>query len=129
MYRLFGQRDNEGARRPFDPEIEWVQMKGFPCGGHYAGVDVTFDGVFAGFRKQWEVWRAIIERCLDAGESVVVLGFYEGTYRSTGRSVRAEFAHLFKLGDSRIVRFVQCTDTLKVAETMGLIQVGKAWRR
>lgn len=125
MYRLFAQRDNEGIRRLFDPEIEWVQMEGFPRGGRYVGADAIFDGVFAGFREQWEDWKAVVERFLDAGESVVALGFYEGRYQSTGRSMRAEFAHLIELKDGRIVRFVQYTDTLKVAEAMGLIQEGE----
>lgn len=122
MYRLFAQRDNERIRRLFDPEIEWVQMEGFPGGGRYVGADAVFGGAFAGLREQWEGWRAVVERYLDAGESVVALGFYEGTYRSTGRSMRAEFAHLVELEDGRIVRFVQYTDTFKVAEAMDLIQ-------
>ncbi len=120
MYRLFARRDNEGIRRLFDPEIEWVQMEGFPRGGRYVGADAIFDGVFAGFRERWEDWRAVVERYLDAGGCVVALGFYEGEYRSTGRSVRAEFARLIELEGGRIVRFVQYTDTLKVAEAMGL---------
>jgi uncharacterized protein len=52
---------------------------------------------------------------------VVALGFYEGTRRSIGRFVRAEFAHLFELETCRIVRFVQYTDTLKISEAVDLI--------
>lgn len=123
MYRLFAQRDNEGISRLFDPRIEWVQMKGFPRGGRYVGADAIFvDGVFSGFREQWKDWKAVVERYLDAGESVVALGFYEGTYRSTGRSMRAEFAHVIELEGGRIVGFVQYTDTLKVDEAMGLVR-------
>ncbi len=122
MYRLFAQRDNEGLRRLFDPGIEWVQMEGFPHGGRYVGAEAIFGGAFAGFRERWEDWRAVVERYLEAGESVVALGFYEGTYRSTGRSMRAEFAHVIELEGGRIVRFVQYTDTLKVAEAVGLVQ-------
>lgn len=124
MYRLFAERDNEGIRLLFDPEIEWVQMEGFPRGGRYAGAEAIFDGVFAGFREQWEDWRAVVERYLDVGESVVALGFYEGTYRNTGRSMRAEFAHLIEFKAGRIARFVQYTDTLKVAEAVGFSQNG-----
>lgn len=124
MYRLFAERDNEGTRRLFDPEIEWVQMEGFPRGGRYVGADAIFEGVFSGFRENWEGWRAVVERYLDAGEAVVALGFYEGTYLSTGRSMRAEFAHLVEIKDGRIVRFVQYTDTFKVAEAMGLTREG-----
>jgi ketosteroid isomerase-like protein len=86
------------------------------------------DGVVAGFSEPSEISRAV-ERYFDAGESVVALGFYDGTHRSTGRSVRAEFAHLFELEDGRIDCFVQYTDTLKVSEAVDLIEVGWAWCR
>lgn len=119
MYRLFAARDNEGVRRLFDPAIEWVQMDGFPGGGRYVGADAVFAGVFAGFRERWESWGAPVEELLDAGDTVVALGRYEGTYRATGRPVRAEFAHVYTLREGRITRFVQYTDTLRVAEAMG----------
>lgn len=125
MYRLFAERDNDGIRRLFDPEIEWVQMEGFPSGGRYVGADAILGGAFAGLREGWEGWRAVVERYLGAGESVVALGFYEGTHRSTGRPMRAEFAHLLEIKDGRIVRFVQYTDTFKVAEAMGLVREGR----
>ncbi|MGH3086816.1 MAG: nuclear transport factor 2 family protein [Rubrobacteraceae bacterium] len=124
MYRLFERRDNEGIRDLFDPEIEWIQMDGFPGGGRYVGADAIFDGVFSGFREEWEGWRAVVERYLDAGESVVALGFYEGTYISTGKYTRAEFAHVIEVENGRIVRFVQYTDTFKVAEAMGVVGGG-----
>ncbi len=122
MYRLFGERDNEGVRRLFAPEIEWTQMEGFPGGERYVGADAIFDGVFSGFREEWEGWGAVVETFLDAGKSVVALGFYEGTYINTGRYMRAEFAPVLEVEDGRIVRFVQYTDTLKVAEAMGIVQ-------
>lgn len=122
MYRLFKQRDNEGIRKLFDPEIEWIQMDGFPGGGRYVGADAIFDGIFSGFREEWEGWRAVVETFLDAGESVVALGFYEGTYISTGRFARAEFAHILDFKGGRITRFVQYTDTFKVAEAMGVVE-------
>ena len=126
MYRLFAERDDEGIRRLFDPEIEWVQMEGFPGGGRYVGADAILGGAFAGLRQQWEDWRAVVERYLDAGDSVVALGFYEGTYGSTGRSMRAEFAHVVEIKDGRISRFVQYTDTFEVAEAMGLTREERA---
>lgn len=52
MYRLFGERDNEGIRSLFAPDIEWIQMNGFPGGGRYTGADAIFEGVFSGFREE-----------------------------------------------------------------------------
>lgn len=46
-------------------------------------------------------------------------GYYEGTYKSTQKSTRAEFAHVLEFEGGRIARFIQYTDTFKVAEAMG----------
>jgi ketosteroid isomerase-like protein len=116
LYRLFGERNEEGLRRLFAPGIEWVQMEGFPGGGRYVGADAVLRDVFAGFREEWEGWRAVVDRYLDAGESVVALGHYEGAYKPTNRPTRAEFAHLYELEDGRIRRFIRYTDTLLLAE-------------
>jgi uncharacterized protein len=120
LYRCFAARDNEGVRAVLAPDIEWNQMAGFPNGGRYIGADAIFQGVFTGFREQWEEWRAPVERYLDAGDTILALGHYAGRYRATGRTLRAEFAHLYELKAGRIVRFVQYTDTRLVAEAMGL---------
>jgi ketosteroid isomerase-like protein len=92
-------------------------MEGFSRGCHYVGAEAIF-----GFRVQWEDSKAVVERYLDAGEYVVALGFDEGTYRSTGRSMRAELAYVIELEGGRIVRFVQYPDTLEVAEAVGLVR-------
>jgi hypothetical protein len=46
------------------------------------------------------------------------LGEYRGTYKTTGKSTTAAFAHVYKLRNGRIFKFQQYTDTLKVAEAM-----------
>lgn len=110
---MIAERDNKGSRRLFVPEIEWTQTKGFPRGGRYVG---------SGVREQWEGWKVVVKRYLDAGESVVALGVYEGTHLNIGRFVRVEFTRLIEFEDGRIVRFVHYTDTLEVAEAMGIVQ-------
>ena len=48
---------------------------------------------------------------IDAGDTVVALGAYAGTHAATGRSMRAAFAHVYRVESGRIVRFQQFTDT------------------
>lgn len=119
LYRLFAARDNEGVRRLMSPDIHWVQMDGFPNGGHHVGPDAVFARVFAGFREQWASFRTTVERYVDGGDTVVALGQYEGTHGATKRAMQAAFAHVYRLEAGRIVRFDQYTDTLRVAEAMG----------
>ena len=50
--------------------------------------------------------------------SYVNQGFYNGTYRATGRAFTAAFAHIHTLRDGCIVRFVQVVDSAKVWAAM-----------
>jgi hypothetical protein len=51
---------------------------------------------------------------IDGGDIVVVLGKYSGTYKATGKSFQADFAHVWKIQNGKAMRFVQYTDTLLV---------------
>lgn len=119
LYAAFGRRDHAALRELMTADIEWNQMAGFPGGGRYVGADAIFAHVFEGFRDNWENWQAVVTDYLDAGEDVVALGYYTGTYQATGRSFHAAFAHHYTVLDGRIARFEQYTDTLKVAQAMG----------
>lgn len=118
MYDAFARKDNERVLRLFHPEIEWIQTDGFPGGGRYVGAEAVLRDVFGTFRADWETWKVEIDEYLDAGDAVIVLGWYVGTYKATGRSMRASFAHVYTVRDGRIVRFVQYTDTALIAGVM-----------
>lgn len=101
-------------RDTFDPEILWLEAEGFPYADHnpYAGPDAVLAGVYARLVDEWDGFSEELESVLDAGDHVVTTGYYMGTYRSTGESVRAEFAHVWELSEGKVVSFKQYTDTL-----------------
>lgn len=116
MYAAFGERDQETILALFDPQIEWVQNEGFPGGGRHVGAKAVLTDVFARFRHDWDIWQAVVTEWLDAGDAVVAIGEYRGTYKATGRSMRAAFAGVYRVRSGRIVSFHQYTDTAKIAE-------------
>ena len=118
MYAAFANRDRETILQLFHPQVEWVQNEGFPGGGTHVGAEAVLNDVFAKFRAEWSDWRAVVDDWLDAGDTIIALGQYRGTFRATGRSTTAAFAHVYRLSAGRMVRFQQYTDTLKVAEAM-----------
>ena len=118
LYQLFAARDNAGVRHLFAPAIVWTQMKGFPNGGTYVGADQIFENVFSGFREYWASFSTIVTDYLDADPSVIALGYYEGTYAQTGRSIQAAFAHHYLLQEGKIIQFTQYTDTYLIAQAM-----------
>lgn len=118
MYEAFGRRDRDSILGLFHPDIEWVQNEGFPGGGRHVGAEAVLNDVFAKFRLDWDVWQAPVSEWLDAGEIVVAVGEYRGTYKATGLSMTAAFAGLYRVKDGRIVQFRQFTDTAKIAAAM-----------
>ncbi len=118
MYAAFASRQRDVILQLFAPDIEWVQNEGFPGGGRHVGAEAVLDGVFAKFRQEWDAWQAVVSEWIDAGDTVIALGEYRGTFKATGRSTTAAFAHVYRVRGGRIVRFEQFTDTAKVAEAM-----------
>lgn len=118
LYQAFAARDRARILELFDPQIEWIQNDGFPNGGRHVGATLVLDEVLARLRSEWDGWQAQVDRWLDAGEAIVALGAYQGTHKTTGKSMRAAFAHIYWVREGRIIRFEQYTDTLQVVQAM-----------
>lgn len=118
MYAAFGNRDRDTILELFDPRIEWVQNEGFPGGGRRVGAEAVLNDVFAKFRLEWDVWQAVVSEWIDAGNTIVAIGEYRGTYKATGRSMKAVFAGVYRVRDGRIVSFHQYTGTAMIAGAM-----------
>jgi ketosteroid isomerase-like protein len=54
------------------------------------------------------------EEFVDAGDVVVAMGKYSGTYKATGKPFQSNFAHVWRVRDGKAFRFTQYTDTLLV---------------
>ncbi len=113
LYKAFAAKDIETIRSIFDPDIEWIQLPGFP-GGHHRGADAVLANAFTRLRTEWTDWRAVVHEWIDAGSSVVAIGVYTATNNATGKPMEAAFAHVYDLKDGRIIRMRQYTDTLMV---------------
>ena len=116
LYEAFAAADRNRIRAVFADDIEWLQMDGFPNGGRWVGADVVFNNVLDKLNATWDNWKSIGEEYLDAGDQIVVLGYYSGMHKISGGSFKALFAHVYTLVDGKIVRFEQFTDTAKIVE-------------
>lgn len=116
---LFGVMLHPDFRgRGLDPEVRWTEAEGFPYAGTYTGPDAVLNGVFARLGGEWEGFQAVPSEFVDGGDQVVALGRYAGTYKATGRSFEADFAHVWTLRDSQAVRFRQYVDSALVQEAL-----------
>ena len=111
LYTAFANGDVPGVLGALDKDIQWTEAEGFPYGGTYVGPDAVLANVFAKLGSEWNGFSAVPHSFVAEGDTVVALGEYGGTYAATGRRFSAPFAHVWTLGDGKIVRFQQYTDT------------------
>ncbi len=100
------------------PDVRWTEMAGFPCAGTWVGAEQIVEHVFKALGSEWSDYRFELAELIDAGDRVVGVGLYSGTYRKTGKSMKARVAHIWRLKDGKIIQFEQFTDTLFVAQAM-----------
>ncbi|CUX70112.1 MULTISPECIES: nuclear transport factor 2 family protein [Agrobacterium] len=100
-------------------DIEWTEAAGFPYAGTYVGVDALMQGVFHRLATEWDSYKAEVRTYLADGDRVAAFGIYSGTYKATGKSMTAHFAHLYQLRDGKIPRMDQYVDTAMVRDALG----------
>lgn len=118
MYSAMAQEDIQSILDALDPQVEWTEAAGFPYGGTYVGPQAVFDNVFMKLGAEWDSFQVKVDKAVDGGNDIVVLGSYSGTYKATGKSMNASVAHVWTLRDGKVVKFVQYVDSVKVAEAL-----------
>jgi uncharacterized protein len=99
-------------------DAEWTEAEGFPYAGTYIGPEAILAGVFRRLATEWIGYRADVHTFLEDGDRVAAFGVYSGTYKATGRAMRAAFAHLYEVMDGKIVRMTQYVDTHMVRQAL-----------
>ena len=121
LYDAFARGDVADVMGRMSPDIEWNEAENFPYsdGNPYVGPGAIASGVFARCGSEWDGFAAVPEEFLDAGDTVVVLGRYTGTYKATGRPQNAQMVHVWRIRDGKAAGFQQYVDTLQVAQVTG----------
>jgi len=118
VYDAFAKGDIPTVLGSLSADIAWTEAEGFPYGGTYHGPKAILEGVFLRLGSEWEGFAAVPDEFVDGGDTVVALGKYSGTYKRTGKSFQANFAHVWKMSDRKAIRFVQYVDTLVVQRAL-----------
>ena len=114
VYQAFAEADVPSVLGLLSPDIAWTEAEGFPLAGTYHGPNAVLTGVFMRLGTEFVGFAAVPDEFIDGGDTVVALGKYSGTYKATGKSFQADFAHVWKLQDGKAIRFIQYVDTLLV---------------
>lgn len=121
MYEAFGTGDMHTVVAALDRRVEWWEAENFIYADRnpYVGPVAVLEGVFMRLGSEWDGFNVAPKEVLDAGDTIIGLGHYSGTYKKTGRQVRAQFAHFFSFREGKVVKFQQYTDTAQFWRAVG----------
>lgn len=118
LYRCFREQDDEAFLSICTEDLEWIQNEGFPKGAVRRGARAVIEGVFKGNRSEWDGLAYEIERILDAGATIIVIGKYVGRHHRTQKRMQAAAAHVYDLQGGKIRRFRMFADTKSIWDAM-----------
>ncbi len=121
LYDAFGRGDIPAVLGAMHPQIRWHEAESnpyMPSGEPWVGPDAIVTDLFVKLGDEWAGFTVTPVSFHDAGDVVSVEGRYTGEYHATGRSLDAQFCHVWTLGDGKITKFQQYTDTAKFQDVM-----------
>ncbi len=110
-YQAFGKGDIPAVLAVLADDIRWIEAEGGPYGGTYVGPQAVLEQVFMKLGGEWDGLSAIPAEFIANGDTVVALGEYSATFKATGKSFRAPFAHVWRFRAGKVAEFQQYTDT------------------
>jgi uncharacterized protein len=114
FYAAMGSGDVPAAIALLDENVEWTESAGFPYAGTYHGPDAVLGEVFARLGGEWDGFKAIPDYIVGDDGRAISVGTYSGTYKETGKSFSARFAHSISVRDGKIAQFEQVVDSAQV---------------
>jgi ketosteroid isomerase-like protein len=119
FYAALSRGDVSSLLATLDDDLEWTEAERFPYySGTWHSPQEVCDKLLVPLSRDWERFSAVPHDFIANGERVVSLGTYSGTFRSTGKSMTAPFAHVWAVRGDRIASFIMYADTMKVREAM-----------
>jgi uncharacterized protein len=121
LYAAFARGDAATVLAMFDPEIVWNEAENIQYADRnpYVGPQQVAEGVFGRILSDFDGFTVTPDKIIHEDDTVVSLGRYRGTHRSTGEGLDAQFAHVWTFSDGKIVRFQQYADTAQFLRVAG----------
>ena len=116
-YQLFAEGNVEAFIAPWHPDMVWSECKGFPYvegDGIYVGAKAILEGVFAKIPEWFDGFDIEVSDFVDGGEKIVMVGYYIGTWKPTGKKFKANATHTWTVKEGKITHFFQAVDSAEI---------------
>jgi ketosteroid isomerase-like protein len=114
MYSDIATGNVAAALSVFDPAILWHECEGMPFvndSGIYTGPEAVVKNVFMQLPVVYDGFNVEPSEIFGADDKVVMVGYYTGTNKATGRPFKANATHTWTVKDGKLIRFFQAVDT------------------
>jgi ketosteroid isomerase-like protein len=121
LYDAFAKADIPTVLAGMDNAIVWNEAENFPYADKnpYVGKDAVLNGVFARIGSDWENFTLTEKQFYPVqNDMILVTGYYTGKHKQTGKTIKAQFAHVWWLKDGKLVKFQQYADTKQVSDAV-----------
>jgi len=118
-YHAYAQGDTSFMLDLLHPDVEFRSSENFIYADHnpYRGKDGVKD-LLTRMAADWEIFEILPDEITGAGDMVIARGRYKGKFKHTGFVLNAEFVHVFKFRDGRIVLQHTYTDTAQFRDAI-----------
>ena len=116
LYDAFVRGDGQAIMALLDDELDWNEAENFMLSDRnpYRTPAAVAEGVFGRLASDVRDYEALPSEIFDAGDVIVALGRSKGIIVATGKRFDAQYAHVWRVRQGKIVGFQQVIDTLNV---------------
>lgn len=118
-YKDFAAGNIEAVVSIWRPDIVWEACTGIPYitgNGIFKGAPAIIESVFAQVPVHFDNFRIEIREFIDAGDKVIVVGYYTGTWKPTGKAFKANATHTWTFKDGKVANYFQAVDTAEITK-------------
>lgn len=121
IYVTHRGRDTPGFGDLVAADVVWETSENHPLRGDgpWVGRDAVVAQITNPINEDFADYTTEIDQFIEAGDQVITVGRYRGTYRATGKPLDAQVCTIYTVEDGLVVRFQQFTDTAQFRAVMG----------
>lgn len=116
-YRHFAEGNIGAVLAMWNEDIIWEECTGFPFvegDGIFVGAQAIVEGVFAKIPEYYDGFGIEIRDFVDGGDKVVMVGYYTGTWKATGKKFKANATHTWTFKNGKVSHFIQAVDSAEI---------------
>jgi ketosteroid isomerase-like protein len=119
VYASINRNDIAAALKFFDPQIEWIELAGFPSGGTYRGHAEVKAHLSQG-RDTWAEGGCEPEKFIVAGDQIIVFLHVRVKLKNNLEWIEGRFADVFTFRNGKVIQMRTFAERQQALEWIGV---------